>query len=100
MMGWLISSANIALFIAALTIIEIVLIAWLLRRFVSITDMLPNILAGDFLLLAWYFGTRNWRVAAVALLGALAAHVVDMAGRWRRAGATPPAPRFHTSLRD
>lgn len=80
MMRTLIASGNIALFILALTLGEIlVLLALRKSRGWHAADFLPNILAGDFLLLAWWLSAAHWRLAAIALLGALFAHGTDMA---------------------
>jgi hypothetical protein len=50
----------------------------------ALADILPNILAGSFLLLAWSLSSTYWLYAAAALLGALAAHGTDLARRWRK----------------
>jgi hypothetical protein len=49
-----------------------------LRRF---WQLLPNILAGDFLLLAWWLSAAHWQLAGLALLGALGAHLTDLIRR-------------------
>lgn len=78
----LIASGTIALFILVLTLGEI-LILFVLRqsRGWRAADFLPNILAGDFLLLAWWLSAAHWQLAAMALLGALLAHTTDMGRR-------------------
>jgi hypothetical protein len=83
----LIASGRIAAFILALTLLEI--LALVLYRSVTgkgpaLADILPNILAGSFLLLAWSLSSTYWLYAAAALLGALAAHGTDLARRWRK----------------
>jgi hypothetical protein len=87
-MAWLINSGAAAAAILALTVVEF-LILLLLRRLsisrLTIADLLPNILAGDFLLLAWLTNQRHapWQATAAALLGALLSHIADLARRWR-----------------
>jgi hypothetical protein len=85
----LFTSGWIAAVILALTIAEIAALYALHRkgRGMRPADFLPNILAGDFLLLAWLFNTQNatWPWIAISLLGALASHVTDLIRRWRRA---------------
>jgi hypothetical protein len=54
------------------------------RTQLGLRQVLPNVLAGDFLLLAWLSNMRGavWGVTAACLLGALVSHVTDMALRW------------------
>jgi hypothetical protein len=54
-------------------------------RGIMVAGFLPNMLAGDFLLLAWIASTRGeaWPWSAAALLVALSCHVTDLALRWR-----------------
>jgi hypothetical protein len=75
-----IASGRIAEPILLLTIAEALLLAALRRRAAT---YLPNILAGDFLLLAWRLSRHHWPLAAAALLGALLAHLADLWQRWR-----------------
>jgi hypothetical protein len=80
----LIASGQIAPGIIALTVLEICAITACRRRLfggIVLIDYIPNILAGDFLLLAWAFSAAHWLCAAASLLGALLAHLTDM---WRR----------------
>ncbi len=80
----LVASGQIALGIAVLTMGEIVMLAIFGRRAgLALASLLPNILAGDFLLLAWYFSAAHWSWAALSLTGALAAHVTDLTRRAR-----------------
>jgi hypothetical protein len=48
-------------------------------------QFLPNMLAGDFLLLAWIASAHAapWPYAAAALLAALLCHMMDVVLRWR-----------------
>jgi hypothetical protein len=84
----LFTSGGIVALIIALTLAEIAGLYALHRkgRGLRPADFLPNILAGDFLLLAWLFNTQNatWPWIAIFLLGALASHAADMIRRWRR----------------
>jgi len=83
--GWL-NDGTVPAAIAALTVFEGAGI-WVLHRVgvlpVALPKVLPTILAGDFLLLAWLASARQapWFVTAGCLAGALVAHGVDMAGR-------------------
>ncbi len=72
-------SGHITWFIIALTVLEVAALA--AYRRLSFADYLPNILAGDFLLLAWVFSAAHWAVSAVCLLGALLAHATDLLRR-------------------
>jgi hypothetical protein len=51
----------------------------------TMAQVLPNVLAGDFLLLAWLSDVRGvgWVVVAGCLLGALVSHATDLVLRWR-----------------
>ncbi len=75
----LITSGDIATPIIALTFLEIAVLCSFRR--LSLASILPNILAGDFLLLAWRFSTTHWLWSAASLLGALLAHSTDMLRR-------------------
>jgi len=85
----LFTSGWIAAIILALTIAEIAGLYALHRRGRGLrpADFLPNILAGDFLLLAWLLDAQGatWPFIATALLAALASHATDLIRRWRRA---------------
>ncbi len=82
-MAWLIASGQIAWIILALTALELAAFALARRWRLKLRDVLPNVLAGDGLLLAWGLAASHWRLAAAALLGALLAHGSDL---WRRSG--------------
>jgi hypothetical protein len=89
-MAFLINSGAVAVAILALTVVEFLALVLLRRLSISCLttgDVLPNILAGDFLLLAWLTNLRHapWEATAAALLGALLSHVTDLGRRWRRA---------------
>jgi len=87
-MADLIASGRIAELILLLTACE-ALGLFLLRRFagwgLDVVDFLPNLLAGDFLLLAWFASARGeaWPWSAAALLAALVCHLTDLGMRWR-----------------
>jgi hypothetical protein len=52
---------------------------------VTVARFLPNMLAGDFLLVAWIVSGRGgaWPWGGVGLLAALLCHMTDLALRWR-----------------
>jgi hypothetical protein len=56
----------------------------------SALSYLPNILAGDFLLLAWLASLRHvaWPVTCLCLLAAFASHGIDLTTRLRSSGKT------------
>jgi hypothetical protein len=66
----------------------IALAAWHLhtRRGIAPVDALVSLLAGAFLLLALRAAltAEPWTTVGLWLAGALAAHLVDLARRWRR----------------
>ena len=74
------------LVIAILVLEALLLLAW--RRFsgrgVPAADLLPPILSGLFLLLAFriWVGDGAWLWVALSLLAALAAHLFDLRRRW------------------
>ncbi len=80
----LIASGHIGYAIIALTLLEIGGLAGY-RRLTghgpTLAAILPNILAGDFILLAWPLSSIHWTLSAVCLLGALIAHSTDMLRR-------------------
>lgn len=83
----LLTTGNIAIPILVLTMFEaaaLLLYRHATSRGPSIKSFLPNLLAGDFLLLAWLANTTHqaWSLTAVALLAALVSHATDMALRW------------------
>ncbi len=82
----LIASGQIGYAVIAVTVLEIAGLA-AYRRLTgngpTLAAMLPNILAGDFILLAWPLGSIHWSWSALCLLGALIAHSTDMLRRWR-----------------
>jgi hypothetical protein len=81
-----IASGAIIEFILALTVVELFGILALQRfAFTKLIwwKILPNILAGDFILLAWLSALHHagWTITATCLLGALCSHAVDLALR-------------------
>lgn len=74
------------LVIAVLVLEAVLLLAW--RRFsghgVPAADLLPPILSGLFLLLAFriWVGDGAWLWVALSLLAALATHLFDLRRRW------------------
>lgn len=87
MLASLLATGNIAIPILALTLLEAGALLFYKRattRGPSLKAFLPNLLAGDFLLLAWLASATHqpWPLTAAALLAALASHATDMALRW------------------
>jgi len=87
MAGW-IATGHAAALIVVLTVFEAAgLVVYHRRtgRGLMPAGFLPNMLAGDFLLLAWIASAHGaaWPYAAAALLGALACHGTDLVLRWR-----------------
>jgi hypothetical protein len=84
----IITSGHIGYAIIALTLLEIAGLATY-RRLTghgpTLAATLPNILAGDFILLAWPLSAIHWTLSAICLLGALIAHGADMLRRWSSA---------------
>lgn len=81
----LIQSGDIGYAIIALTLFEIMALAayrHLTGNGPTLAASLPNILAGDFILLAWATSKLSWRFSALCLLGALISHSTDMLRRW------------------
>lgn len=72
-----IASGQVAACIIGLTALE----ALALAAFRRLRRVLPTLLAGDFVLLAWFLSAAHWQLAGLALLGALAAHTTDMLRR-------------------
>jgi hypothetical protein len=84
----LITDGHIGYVIIALTLLEIAGLAAYRRSTgngPALAAILPNILAGDFILLAWPLSATHWTWSAVCLLGALTAHSTDMLRRWQSA---------------
>ncbi len=80
----LISSGGIALWILGLTGFELAgLLAWrrVSGRGLPAVELVPMILAGDFLLLAWWLSAANWALAGLALALAGGAHMFDLLRR-------------------
>ena len=74
------------LVIAVLVLEAVLLLAWrqLSGRGVPAADLLPPILSGLFLLLAFriWVGDGAWFWMALSLLAALATHLFDLRRRW------------------
>ncbi len=88
MMAAWIESGRIAEFVLLLTVFEAVALVVFYRitgRGIMVAVFLPNMLAGDFLLLAWIASAHGdaWPWAGAALLAALTCHITDLALRWR-----------------
>jgi hypothetical protein len=87
MFRW-IATGHAAELILVLTVFEAVGLLLYHRRTgsgIMPAGFLPNMLAGDFLLLAWIASAHAapWPYAAAALLGALLCHGTDILLRWR-----------------
>ena len=88
MIASLVSSGGIVVPILILTMFEaagLVLLYQVTKHGVAWRDFLPNLLAGDFLLTAWWFNEKHdaWPLTAAALLLSLVCHLSDLARRWR-----------------
>ena len=88
-MEGLFASGRIVDLIVGLMVLEwVALAAWHRRtgRGIAPLDALASLLAGVFLLLALRAAltTEPWTTVALWLAGALAAHLADVARRWRR----------------
>jgi hypothetical protein len=87
MAAW-IATGHAAALIVVLTLFEalgLVIYHRLTGRGLMPAGFLPNMLAGDFLLLAWIASAHGapWPYAAAALLAALWCHGTDILLRWR-----------------
>jgi hypothetical protein len=87
-MAALFASGRMVDLVLALTLIEAVaLVAWHRRTGGGVApgDFLGNLLSGVCLLVALRLGLAGawWGWIALALLAALAAHLTDLASRWR-----------------
>ncbi len=85
----LFANGRIVDLIVGLMVLEwLALAAWHLRtrRGIAPVDALVSLLAGAFLLLALRAAltAEPWTTVALWLAGALAAHLADVARRWRR----------------
>jgi len=81
----LFASGHVAALILALMVCEVAVLLMTRGRahHMKPSVYLPNILAGGFLLLAWWLSATSWPLAAAALTGALLAHLTDMKARWK-----------------
>ena len=87
-MAELFASGRLVDLILVLVAVEIVVLTLLWRatgRGVATADLVPNILAGAFLLLALRLalGGAGWMACCASLAAAGVAHVIDIARRWR-----------------
>ncbi len=87
-MAELFASGRLVDIILALVVVEAALLTlyWRRRRRgVSPVDLLPNLCAGTFLLLALRatLAGSEWTVACACLAAAGLAHLVDLGRRWR-----------------
>lgn len=87
-MAELLASGRLVDLIIALVVIEA--IALFIYRLVSgrgiaLSDLLPNILAGAFLLIALRFALSDggWMIISLSLAAAGVAHVIDLTRRWQ-----------------
>ena len=81
------ASGRLVDLILALVVVEVIVLAlyWrATRRGVPLADLLPNILAGAFLLLALRLslGGFGWQPCCACLAAAGVAHLVDLRRRW------------------
>jgi hypothetical protein len=88
-MAELFASGRLVELILALVAIEVALLLILWRskgRGVSPGDLLPNLCAGAFLLLALRLslGGAGWKLCCGSLAAAGASHLIDLNRRWRR----------------
>lgn len=87
-MAELLASGRLVDLIIALVVIEIVVLFLyraLTGRGIALSDLLPNILAGAFLLIALRFALSDagWMPICLSLTAAGLAHVIDLTRRWR-----------------
>lgn len=85
----LFASGRIVDLILALVVLEGLLLLALRRLHgIPVRPLIANLLAGACLLLALRAALVDsaWPWIALALFGALVAHMVDIVGRWRRPG--------------
>ena len=88
-MGELFASGKLIDAILLLVLLELIGLAvyWrVTKRGVSLKSLLPNLLAGGFLLLALRLSLAGagWMPCCASLAAAGMAHLFDLAGRWRR----------------
>ena len=88
-MAELFASGRLIDLILMLVVVEaaVLLLAWrYARRGIAPGDLLPNLCAGAFLLLALRvtLGGGGWMIACGCLAAAGLAHLIDVSRRWRR----------------
>ncbi|MDE8348887.1 MAG: hypothetical protein POG74_05305 [Acidocella sp.] len=89
MIASLVTSGDIIVPILILTMFEaagLALLYHFTKHGVVWRDFLPNLLAGDFLLAAWWLSAKHhaWPFVAAALLLSFVCHLFDLARRWRK----------------
>ena len=88
-MAELFTSGRLIDIILIIVAIEAAAFLWMWRRFkggIAPVDLLPNLCAGAFLLLALRvtLAGRGWMLACGCLAAAGVAHLTDLHRRWRR----------------
>ena len=88
-MADLFASGRLVDFILVVVVLEaaVLLLYWArARRGIAPLDLLPNLCAGAFLLLALRatLGDSGWMIASLCLSAAGLAHLTDVYRRWRR----------------
>jgi hypothetical protein len=88
-MAELFTSGRLIDIILIIVVIEAAAFLWMWRRFkrgIAPVDLLPNLCAGAFLLLALRvtLAGRGWMLACGCLAAAGVAHLTDLHRRWRR----------------
>jgi len=81
--GWIVDLVLVLVAVEAVALVAI----WIKRgRAASLPGVVANLLAGAFLLVALRcaLGGADWRWIALAMIGALVAHIADLTDRWRR----------------
>ena len=90
-LGALFASGRVVDLVIFLTICEGLILVWLRRRTgrgLSLADIVGNLAAGVFLMLALRAALTGeaWTAIALFLILALVAHLADLRRRWRAAG--------------
>ncbi len=86
-MGDFVYSAAMPALLIGFTVLEVLALAiyhWRTGRGVSLRNLLPAVLAGDFLMLALALILSHafWGLVALALLASLVSHLMDLRRRW------------------
>jgi hypothetical protein len=85
--GDFVYSAAMPALLIGFTVLEVLALAiyhWRTGRGVSLRNLLPAVLAGDFLMLALALILSHafWGLVALALLASLVSHLMDLRRRW------------------